>query len=71
MIWYRRLILKKYKGFFIKIKDYVGGPLKLVLQYLYYYEECKGVGCHPVLPSIDSALPFVIVPPASKKLLPS
>jgi hypothetical protein len=30
---------------------------------LYYYEECKGVGCHPVLPSSS-----VIVLPAAKKI---
>jgi hypothetical protein len=37
--------------------------------YLYYYEERKGVGCHPVLPLPRSALP-VYYCRSKKKLLP-
>jgi hypothetical protein len=32
-------------------------PIETSLINLYYYEECKGVGCHPVLPLPRSALP--------------
>jgi hypothetical protein len=33
---------------------------------LYYYEECKGVGCHPVLPLPRSAPPSSVIVAAKK-----
>jgi hypothetical protein len=37
--------------------------------YLYYYEECKGVGCHPVLPS--PVLPHHSVTVPQQKNIPT